>query len=535
MLIDISMMKGKSPRLKPHLLSNESATIATDCQFEQGILAPIKQSLLSFSTPSNSKTLFRYTDANWLYWTSQVSAINNPMAQDEYDRVYWTGEAKPRVTAQDIALASNGFGPAAWYDLGVPAPESAPGVTNIDTSTGENPEEGELDSYDDEDRIYIQTYVTRFGEEGAPGDPSDTVVIKKPASTVTIRLAQPGVNTHNITHTRLYRSVTSSTTSEYLMIAELPISQSTYVDSVRDANGAVLETYDYDVPDENLQGLCQMANGICAGFAGNEVMFSEAYLPYAWPSSYRGTTEHDIVAIGAIGNALVVATKGYPYIFNGVTPSAITGTKLNAEQSCVSGESLVVLSGMALYASPDGLIAVSSDGATNATNQLMTREQWQDFNPTTIKAVAVEGKYVAQYDGGAFIFDPISQDFTNITQTWDCAYNDLEADKLYFAVGKSVYEWKGGESVIPFEWQSKEFLMPRHSILSCARIQSDNPELLAVNFYADDELVFSVALGDLEDGGFRLPSVRASKWQIKVSGSTEVERIMIASSMQELS
>jgi hypothetical protein len=71
--------------------------------------------------------------------------------------------------------------------------------------------------------------------------------------------------------------------------------------------------------------------------------------------------------------------------------------------------------------------------------------------------------------------------------------------------------------------------------LSCARIQSDNPELLAVNFYADDELVFSVALGDLEDGGFRLPSVRASKWQIKVSGTTEVERIMIASSMQELS
>jgi hypothetical protein len=56
-----------------------------------------------------------------------------------------------------------------------------------------------------------------------------------------------------------------------------------------------------------------------------------------------------------------------------------------------------------------------------------------------------------------------------------------------------------------------------------------------VNFYADDELVFSVALGDLEDGGFRLPSVRASKWQIKVSGTTEVERIMIASSMQELS
>ncbi|MBF4291510.1 hypothetical protein EAY50_26040, partial [Vibrio anguillarum] len=149
----------------------------------------------------------------------------------------------------------------------------------VDSSTGDNPPEGELPAYDDEDRLYIQTYVTRFGEEGAPGLPSVPVLIEKPGSTVTVQLAPMSVNTHNITHTRLYRSVSASGAGDYLLVAELPVSQTQYLDSARNVNGPPLETWDYDMADANMQGLCAMANGICAGFAGNEVMFSEAYLP----------------------------------------------------------------------------------------------------------------------------------------------------------------------------------------------------------------------------------------------------------------
>lgn len=158
------------------------------------------------------------------------------MAQDPYQRVYWTGQDKPKVTAQDIATGA-GTMPAAWYDLGVPRPSSKPIVTSVSVATGEEPPEGELPAYDDEDRLYIQTYVTRFGEEGAPGEASEPTLIEKPGSTVTVRLAAPGVNTHNITHTRLYRSVTSSGEGDYLLVAELPISQTQYIDAARDVNG----------------------------------------------------------------------------------------------------------------------------------------------------------------------------------------------------------------------------------------------------------------------------------------------------------
>ncbi|ENO7252719.1 hypothetical protein ACBP17_005228, partial [Escherichia coli] len=111
-------------------------------------------------------------------------------------------------------------------------------------------------------------------------------------------------------------------------VAELDASVLSYTDKIPAKNlGPSLATWDYLPPPENMTGLCLMANGIAAGFAGNEVMFSEAYLPYAWPEVNRHTTAEDIVAICPLGTSLVVATKGEPYLFSGVSPSTISGSR----------------------------------------------------------------------------------------------------------------------------------------------------------------------------------------------------------------
>lgn len=534
MLIDISMMRGEIPRLMPHLLPNEAATIAIDCQFERGVVEPLKSDLLIASLPQRPVTLFKYHD-NWLQWSRVVSVIRNPMAQDEWGRIYWSGQGKPKVSSKDIITGSNGINPQAWYDLGVPAPSAPPVVTSIDKSTGEDPPEGEHDSYDDEDRVYIQTFVTRFGEEGKPGEPSKAALIEKPGSTVTIQLSQLTVNTHNITHTRLYRSVTNSGNAEYVMVAELPIAQQTYKDSTKDANGPILETWDYDLPDEKMQGLCVMANGICTGFAGNEVRFSEAYLPYAWPKAYSLTSEFEIVACVAIGNALVVGTKGNPYLFTGVTPSAITATKLNSEQACVSAESMVAINGAAVYASPDGLVAVTQDGATLITEQIIAREIWQSFKPETIRAWANEGQYIALYDGGGFVFDLTGGHFTQMSNTWHAAYADLESDKLFIAKDKTLYAWKSGSDPLLYKWQSKTFVVPKHSVFSSMRIVADDLEKVSIDVFVDGDTILSLNEGDLEDELFRLPAIRGSKVSVQVGGRSRIERIMMASTMLELS
>ena len=534
MLIDIKMMKGEIPRLKSHLLSDEASTKAIDVEFENGVIQPVREDTLVETLSSAPSTLYLFNDFI-LNWDVDVDVVKNPMAQDDWDRIYWTGQGSPKVSSNDIISDGTGDYPAAWYDLGIPAPTSAPIITDIDDSTGSNPEEGELASYDDEDRVYVQTFVSRFGEEGPASDASEVILVEKPGSTITITLAGITNNIYNIDRIRLYRSVTTDSVSEYMLVAELPLATTEYIDSAATIDSAVLETLEYTPPDSNMVGLTNMANGICAGFAGNELMFSESYLPYAWPEEYRLTTEHDIVAIQALETSLVVGTKGYPYLVSGVTPSAMTSGKIPIRQACVSKASMVNLSGMAVYASPDGLVGISSDGTPALlTIQYISQDQWQAYNPDTIRASVKEGKYIAQYEGGAFIFDPDNQSFTQFSDSWDCACSDIETDTLYVAKGAEIYSYKTAETYREATWRSKTFLLPKSTMLSCARVQAAAPELLTVNFYVDGALAYTVAKGELSDAGFRLPAVRGMKWEVEVIGKSEVERIVMATSMKEL-
>ena len=534
MLITIATPKGEIPKIKPFLLPNEASTQAIDCQFDHGIISPLKNHTAVTTLPNSPQTIFFYEQTYWLNFSDDVDVIESPIAQDEYSRVYWTGEAKPRVASNDIITDGGGDYPAGWYDLGVPAPTSPPLVTNIDDTTGSEPAEGELPAYDDEDRVYVYTYVTRFGEEGSPSDASVSVLIEKPGSTVTVSIPSEVSNTHNITHKRLYRSVTSDGVAEYMLVAELPYAQTSYDDAAATINSAIVETWEYSVPDANMQGLTMMANGIAAGFFGNELMFSEAYLPYAWPEEYRLTTEHEIVAIAAIETSLIVLTKGYPYFISGVTPSSMTSQKIPVAQACISKHSVVVMNGSVMYASPDGLIAISYSGQpTPLTEAIITREQWDDYSPATIKADAIEGKYIGQYTGGCFIFDPVSGSFTQLSDTWDCSFLNLEDDKLYICQGADVSSYGTGSSK-SMTWRSKEFMLPKDTWVSCCRVQAITPGNLTVTFYVDGVLLYTVSAGELTDDGFRLPAARGNKWQIKVVGQSEVEKILLATSLPEL-
>ncbi|GLQ72915.1 hypothetical protein EKN09_17735 [Vibrio penaeicida] len=534
MRIDVPMMRGEIPRLAPHLLPNEAATHALDCQFGSGVVEPVRQDALALTLPIAASTFVQYQDSGWLAWATRVHAIPSPIAQDPHQRIYWTGQGKPKVTSQERALNAQGVGPQAWYDLGVPAPETAPVITAVDSSTGLPPPAGEPAMVDDEDRVYLQTYVTQFGEEGAPGPPSTPVLIEQPGSTVTLRLTTPGTNRHNLTHTRLYRSVTSAGISEYVLVAQLPISVSTFSDTHATVSGAVLETDTFALPDANLSGLCLMANGICAGFAGNEVMFSEAYLPYAWPTNYRLTTQNDIVAMSPVGTSLVVGTTGQPYVFSGVTPSAMTATKLNIHQACVSADSMVVLRGTVVYASPDGLVSVSSEGGELLSEAVIDRQTWQALSPDTIRAVSIEGQYFATHQGGSFLFDPVSQSLTRVSERWDAAYYHGVTDQLYLASGHQIRRWRSAETLQSYTWRSKPFVLSSGALMSCAQIDSPAPERLSVTFYADGVEILQLSLGQVTTRPFRLPAVRAARWQIAITGTSPVERIQIASDMRAL-
>lgn len=533
MPIDIVTMRGMVPRVEDHLLPDEAATLAQDCHFERGIIsAMMADKPLSVQLPIVPKTIFHYYGDMWFSWDKAVEVMRSPIAQDQYNRIYYTDGEYPKVTYDKIAT-TGATRPSAWYRLGVPAPATPPNATKITPPANSTDD----DPTDDETRFYVETYVTGLGEESAPGPASAKVTITIPGSTVDIGLSPAPTTNSNVTRRRLYRSVSGGGMADFLLVADLPIATVTYTDKKTGGElGPVLETYDYTMPPDKMRGICQMANGICAGFIGNAVLFSEPFLPYAWPDKYKMTTEHDIVAIAAIDTALIVGTKGFPYLFQGASPSAITGQKLSSvQQACISAASMVALDGMVLYASPDGLVGVGGDGATLVTEAIITREQWQAMKPETLRAWYSEGKYVALTDSHGFVFDPRSGDLRTISGRWDAAVPDLQLDSLVLAKGKQLISWRGGDAQIPMRWRSKRFIAPPGTRLSCARVVSSALGKVGFTVIVDGRTVFTVPVGQLSPSAFRLPPVRGSKWQVEVSGAADVERICLGGSMLEVS
>jgi len=119
--IDIVTMRGVTPRVEPHLLSDEVAVVARDCHFDHGVISPIEEDASAgVVLPITPTTLFRYGE-HWFAWNKVVEAMRSPIAQDEYQRVYYTDGEYPKVTHAQIATGGSAK-PTAWYRLGVPAP-----------------------------------------------------------------------------------------------------------------------------------------------------------------------------------------------------------------------------------------------------------------------------------------------------------------------------------------------------------------------------------------------------------------------------
>ncbi|MFM5873199.1 hypothetical protein ACET6Z_18395 [Aeromonas veronii] len=531
-LIDIVTMRGMVPRVADHLLPDEAATLAQDCHFDRGVVAPLmSDKRVSVTLPLVPQTLFHYYGDYWFAWNKLVEVMRSPIAQDQHNRIYYTDGEHPKLTYDAISTGGTQK-PTAWYRLGVPAPTTPPNMQSMTP-----PANGVDDApTDDETRFYVETYVTGLGEEGAPGPASGKVTITIPGSTVVVSLSPVPTNNSNITRRRLYRSVSGGGLADYLLVAELPIATMIYSDSKKSGElGPVLETYGYAMPPEKLRGLCQMANGISAGFVGNTVLFSEPYLPYAWPEKYKLTTEHDIVAIAAIDTALVVGTKGYPYLFQGASPSSITGQKLSSvQQACISSRSMVALDGLVLYASPDGLVGVGADGGHVVTEGIITRSQWQKLQPHTLRAWYSEGKYVALTETHGFVFDLKSGDLRWLSGRWDAAVPDMELDALMLAKGLELYQWRAGDAALPMLWRSKEFELPLGVRLGCARVTSDLISQCQFVLIIDGVRVFSLTKGQVPAGVFRLPPLRGRRWQVEVAGTAVVERITLGTNIAEV-
>lgn len=451
-----------------------------------------------------------------------------------------TSDANYKLVAENTAntntfsdaIADASLGATLSVSLqGLPAPASAAISASAQIPASTVPET----------RTYVYTLVSAYGEEGPPSDAS-TVATLDPTQSVTVSLpAGAPAGAYNITLKRIYRSSTVGNQAQFQYVAEVPVATSSYVDTKAQADlGEILLTEHWYPPPTGMKGLKMMANGVAVGFVGNTVWFSEPNLPHAWPHSY--TLDYEIVGLATYGQTVVALTKAFPYLLQGVDPAAMARTKMELPQSCVSKRSIVETGDGVIYASPDGLVSIGSNGIGVATQSVMSRDQWQAYKPESIIAYLYNGRWHGFYTDannarGLIILDMTGQGAymtvsdVNSSSAVTAGFQDASTDTLYLAQGGSIVRFDRG-TAFTYLWRSKIFRMPHHVNFSVGQVRSSGTPV-TMRVYADGVLRHTQTV--TSSTHFRLPSgFKALDWYFELEGDQEITEAFLATSVAEL-
>lgn len=532
--------RGEMPIVDERLLPEANAQVARNVYLRRGTLKPERApgpiaGLPNVIAPSS---LYRYPNGNngagfWMIWGGgkRVHAVKSPLADDAWQRVYWTGDGPPKMGGiAEITGGAQPF-PARSFRLGIPAPAAAPVVAAPTDRVA-----------DDEQPLtavqtsYVVTLISRFGEEGPPSFASSPIIrwdmVDDAPAGGAVNLALPAIpsGAHDIVTKRIYRAESSGV---FQHVGDVPAAQGSFTDTVPSENmGVSLPSLEWDMPDDRLVGLTSLPGGFLAGYFGNTLCFSEAFYPHAWPVAYQLAFSEDIVGVAAVAGGLVVATNGRPHMITGSSPAAMADMHLDEDQPCVSGRSLVDMGEYAVYASPNGLVAVGGGSAQLLTKAMISKEQWKALKPETIHAYRHDGRYLAFYQGGCFAFTP-GEGFEFFDVSATAGWYDLDKDQLCLIQGNSITAWGSG-AAMTLRWRSKLYeVAPGSAGFSCAKVIARQYPV-TLRLIADGTTILDLPV--TSRNLFRLPAGYAlcRDWEVEVEAAHEVQSVQIASSPSEI-
>lgn len=467
---------GLIPRRSGRLLPATAATVAQNTKLLSGELRGFTEPrlLADFSGDAYETRRVRRvpydnagvpTDA-WLVFDSRdVDVVRSPVINDSFTRYYWAGaDVRPHYSPE--SRISSGLSP---YYLGVPAPAAAPSVTPPAGSTTT--------------RAYLYTFVSAYGEEGAPSAPTLATGIVGTWTIAGMSTTLAEQADKNITLKRIYRTVPGQTSTQFFFVAEVALATTSYNDTSTDAvvaANSILESELWAEPPTTIEGLVVMPGGYLVGWAGRRLLFSEPYRPHAWPIQYELAIESEIVSLAVWGATLVVGTVSSPYIGQGQTPAAFTLQKLSTVEPCLSRRGMVATLIGVYYPSVNGLTLVNTSGAINVTQDLLTKEEWADYSPSTIFAAQLGHQYIGFHSSTAgFIFNPSEPQARLVQLSAFIGVEGIETDpytgEVYLIQGDQAMSWDPLYSPpVDWTWRSKEFFFPRPTNFGAFRIDFDS-------------------------------------------------------------
>jgi hypothetical protein len=200
-----------------------------------------------------------------------------------------------------------------------------------------------------------------------------------------------------------------------------------------------------------------------------------------------------------------------------------------------------ILDGL-IYACPDGLMFVSPSGSKLITDDIISRDQWQKYNPSTMHAYQHENKYFGFYYNVAagsfrgFIFDPNDLHFVDLSFGAIGGYRNIYDDQLYLvSEDNDIMKWRGDTGVgEEYTWKSKIYRTPYPMNFGAVQVISDAyPIELTLIVDEGFTKVYSKQIDNSR--GVRLPAGYVGRdWQVSLKGTGAISSVRIADTLSEL-
>ncbi len=420
---------------------------------------------------------------------------------------------------------------------------------------------------------YVYRFLNDVGEASAPSLASDTVIRPDGGAVIVTTPTTTPLGTdplYGITKKQIYRAISGASGTAYVFVAEIPLAQAEYLDAFDDADIAeneVLNSEEWDLPPDDLEGIIALPNGMMAGFRRNQLCLSVAGFPHAWRVRDRKPTDTDIVAIANIDNTIVIGTKKFVYTATGNSNDSYSMSAPGAAQACLSKRGMVFLDGIGVvFPSPDGWMACagSAGSLSHISEGFFSKKQWEALDPTSVIAAVHDGALfwfsTGQTPDSGFSLDvrPSGSGLTSLSFHAAAVHVDPLSDGLYLVLdavnepteallpvassapvpaspAKTIFKFDGATNgdLLRFAWKGKLHLTPYPCSLPFGQVQALSFANLVLRVYADGALIHTRLLASATE--FQVPALKAySSYEVELVGTSTARTVQLAEDIGEL-
>ena len=369
----------------------------------------------------------------------------------------------------------------AYYLVGTLLTDTSSLLDNVaDISVNEALDESNFGALDGVIQYALTYYNSEDGTESALTPPSVELDIE---STGTISVTSLPVSTDpQVDKKRLYRVGGNLTT--FTLVTELANSATSYEDTLKDINvdGRLAETQG-DGPAPNGLAFLTEAYAMLFGAVGPYLRFTPIGQPNNWPPLNFLTYEGDITGIAQVANGILVFTKFQTHLVTGTGPTSLSSQLLSKDQGCIAFESIVGLSGAAVWVSTDGICASNGD-----LPKVLSKRKLDKLSLTPVDSVIYdEVYYVHDADGTTLALDFDTEVFKQFS--FDVVTLAVAEDELYGWKDGVMYQLYGGSSTASFKYLSPRFIEGRATELKTYK---------KVYIYSKGDIIIKIIIDDVE-------------------------------------